>query len=85
MEIREGSNGTLKYCADSGTLSCGAAGSVTVRASALQPHTLITDSDQDYWAEGANLDGPYLGVMFRSNSNGSQACIVKQIVVQKYV
>ena len=85
LEIRQAAGGVWKFDADESTTTIPDAGSGTARGSALQPHAAASTSIYDYWAEGSNLDGPYLGLTFRSLSNGSQACVVERLVIQKLI
>lgn len=83
MEIRQAAGGVWKFDADESTTTIPAAGSMTARSAALQPTTSVDNTGLDYWAEGANLDGPYLGLAFKSSSNSSQYCVVERLVIQK--
>lgn len=85
VEIRERSGGTWDMCAEESTTTIPDAGSMTQVASAVQPHSVGRPAQYDYWAEGSNLDGPYLGLVFRSLSNGSQACVVEKLIIQQFL
>ena len=83
MEIRQAAGGVWKFDADESTTTIPAAGSMTARSAGIQPDTKVDNTGLDYWAEGANLDGPYLGMAFKSSSNGGQYCVVERLIIQK--
>ena len=83
MEIRQAAGGVWKFDADESTTTIPAAGSMTARSAGIQPDTKVDNSGLDYWAEGANLDGPYLGMAFKSSNNGGQYCVIERLVIQK--
>lgn len=85
IEIREAAGGNWKLDGDESTLTIPAAGAGTARASALQCHSSASTSGYSYWSEGSNLSGPYLGVVFRSTNNGSQACVVEKLIIQQFL
>jgi hypothetical protein len=85
IELRERSGGSWDMCAEESTTTIPEAGAMTQVASALQCHTVGRPAQYDYWAEGSNLSGPYLGVNFRSLSNGSQACVIEKLIIQKFI
>jgi len=84
MECREGAGGMWFYCADEGTTTILPAGAHTVVGSGLVGQGSCATGTNTYWDEGSNNSGPYLGVMLRSNSNGSQAATLTRLVIQEY-
>jgi len=85
IELRERSGGNWDMCAEESTTTIPEAGAMTQVASAMQCHTVGRPAQYDYWAEGSNLSGPYLGVNFRGMSNGSQACVIEKLIIQQFL
>ena len=85
MDVTEGSGGMWRFAFTEGTTTIYSAGSGTIAGSGVIGQGEFATDDSTYWDEGAHNSGPYLGVMLRSTSNGSQAAILKQLIIQQFL
>lgn len=85
MDCQEGASGMWQFRYTEGTTTIYAPGSGTNAGSGIMAQGSFATDGSTYWDEGANNSGPYLGIMLRSNSDGSQAAVLKQLIIQQFL
>ena len=85
MDVTEGSGGMFQFAYTEGTTTIYAAGSGTNAGSGVLGQGEFATDGSTYWDEGANNSGPYMGIMLRSTSNGSQSAVLKQLIIQQFL